>query len=200
MNNTTPRYEFRAFAQNFGMVEEKIRRFAEFERFRKSSEFYILSAANNKFNTKIRHNLMDIKVFVKEEKGLQQWKPTVKAEFPIKVNAIRDEVFPALDAALPEFSRTAYTLKQYLEEIIKPHPQLAVAHVFKHRFGYSIKGCIAEIANLLINGAAIKTVAVESVDVEAVLKIKEMLGLQEYENVSYVLAIKRIVGMEPLPK
>ncbi len=62
------------------------------------------------------------------------------------------------------------------------------------------RGVIAEIADLLINGAAIKTIAVESVDVEAVLKVKATLGLEEYENVNYILAIKRIIGMEPLPE
>jgi hypothetical protein len=33
-----------------------------------------------------------------------------------------------------------------------------------------------------------------------VLQAKKILGLQEYENVSYLLAIKRILGMAPLPK
>ena len=198
MRRIIPRSEFRAFAQNFGMVEEKIRKLAEFEKFRESSEIYILSAANNHNNTKIRNNMMDIKRFVKEERGLQQWEPKMKAEFPIKVNVICDEVFPAFGVAVAEFHRSEYTLAQYLEDIIKPHPELALAYVFKRRFGYSIEGCIAEIADLLIKGAAIKTIAVESVDVEAVLKVKATLGLQEYENVNYVLAIKRIIGMEPL--
>ena len=198
MKAIIPRFEFRAFAQNFGVVEEKIRKLAEFEKFRESSEIYILSAANNEHNTKIRHNLMDIKFFLKDKKGLQQWEPKMKAEFPIKVNVICDEVFPVFGVAVPEFHRPEYTLAQYLEDIIKPHPELALAYVFKRRFGYSIEGCIAEIADLLINGAAIKTVAVESVNVEAVLKVKATLGLQEYENVNYVLAIKRIIGMEPL--
>ena len=200
MKAIIPRFEFRAFAQNFGMVEEKIRKLAEFERFRESSEIYILSAANSINNTKIRNNMMDIKRFVKEEKGLQQWEPKMKAEFPIMVNVICDEVFPVSGAIVPAFHRPEYTLAQFLEEVIKPHPELALAYVFKRRFGYSIEGCIAEIADLLINGAAIKTIAVESVDVEAVLKVKAMLGLQEYENVNYVLAIKRIIGMEPLPE
>ena len=200
MNAIIPRFEFRAFAQNFGMVEEKIRKLAEFERFRESSEIYILSAANNHNNTKIRNNMMDIKRFVKEEKGLQQWEPKMKAEFPIKVNVICDEVFPAFGVAVPAFHRPEYTLAQFLEDIIKPHPELALAYVLKRRFGYSIEGCLAEIADLLINGAAIKTLAVESVNVEAVLKVKATLGLQEYENVNYVLAIKRIIGMEPLPE
>jgi hypothetical protein len=200
MKKIIPRFEFRTFAQNFGMVEEKIWRLAEFEKFRESSEVYILSAANNENNTKIRYNIMDIKVFVKKEKGLEQWSPRLKREFPIKAEILRDEVFPAFAVVAPEFSRSEYTLKQCLEDIIKPYPELAVARVHKRRFGYLIDGCMAEIAELLINSAAIKTVAVESIEIEAVLKAKERLGLQEYENVNYLLAIKRILGMAPLPE
>ena len=62
-----------------------------------------------------------------------------------------------------------------------------------------MNGCITEIAHLLINGAAIQTVAVEHTDIAAILKAKEMLGLGEYENVNYLRAIKRIIGLEPLP-
>ena len=193
-----PRYEFRTFAQNFGLVEEKIRKLSELEKFRESSEIYILSAGNNRNNTKIRYDTMDIKVFVKEKKGLQQWKSRMKGNFPMKAEVIRDEVFPAFSVAVPEFNLPEYSLEQYLEDIIKPHPELAVAYVFKRRFGYTINGCISEIAELLINGAAIKTVAIESVDTGVVLKAKEMLGLHEYENVNYLLAIKRILGVETL--
>ena len=200
MQAIQPRFEFRTFAQNFGVVDEKIWRLGNFEKFRESSEFYILSAANNENNVKIRYNILDIKVFVKEEKGLEQWRPRMKSKFPIKAEILRDEVFPAFGVVVPEFSRPEYTLKQYLGDIIKPHPELAVAQVFKRRFGYLIDECMAEIAELLINSAAIKTISVESIDVEAVLKAKERLGLQEYENVNYLLAIKRILGMEPLPE
>jgi len=70
-----PRYEFRAFAQNFGLVEDKIRKLSELEKFRESSEIYILSGGNNESNIKIRFNTMDIKILVKEEKGLEQWNP-----------------------------------------------------------------------------------------------------------------------------
>jgi hypothetical protein len=72
--------------------------------------------------------------------------------------------------------------------------------VLKRRFGYTINGCIGEIAELTINGAAIKTIALESLNVQAVLQAKEILELQEYENVNYLLAIKRILGMAPLPE
>ncbi len=198
MQEIQPRYEFRAFAQNFGRVEEKIRQLSKSERFRESNEIYILSAVNNKNNIKIRYDTLDIKAFVREEKGLQQWSPHLKAEFPLLVAVIRDEVFPSLGVAIQQFNQSEYTAAQFLEDIILPHPELTLARVYKRRFGYSIQGCISEIAELLINGAAIKTVAVESDNIEAVLKAIEELGLQEYENVNYLLAIKRILGMEPL--
>lgn len=198
MQAIIPRYEFRAFAQNFGLAEEKMRKLSKLDKFRESSEIYILSLSNNENNVKIRFDTLDIKVWVKEEKGLQQWKPRMQAEFPVKMEVLRDDVFPALGTAVPQFNRSEYTLEQFLEDILTPHPQLVLARVFKRRFGYTINGCIGEIAELLINGAAIKTMALESADIEAVLKVKQMLGLHEYENVNYLLAIKRILGMEPL--
>ncbi len=200
MEEIIPRYEFRAFAQNFGLVTEKIRKLSPCERIRESSEIYIISAQNDENNTKIRNNVMDIKVFIQAEKGLEQWNPRMKGEFPMPAEVIREQVFPAFGVSLPEFKRSAYTLSQYLEEIIKPHPYLFIAHVFKRRFGFTVNGCITEIAELLINGAAIQTVAVESENVAAVLQAREMLGLQEYENVNYLLAIKRIMGLAPLPE
>ena len=200
MQEVQARYEFRAFAQNFGLVEEKMRKLSKFEKFRESSEIYILSAANNEHNIKIRYDTLDIKVLVKEEQGLQQWYPRMKAEFPLKMAVIRDEVFPALKVAVPEFKRSEYSFNQYLEDIIQSHPDLTIARVYKRRFGYTINGCISEVAELLINGAAIKTIAVESLDIRAVLQAKEILGLQAYQNVNYLLAIKRILGMAPLPE
>ena len=199
MNTTIPRYEFRAFAQSFGLVEDKIRNFSACEKYRESREVYILSADNNENNTKIRDGRMDIKVLEKKQQGLEQWSPRMKGGFPMAVETICDEVFPAFGVSVPQLKRSHYTLGQFLNEVIAPHRELSAAQLFKCRFGFSVNGCITEIAELLVNGAAIKTVAVESEDIEAVLESKEMLGLREYENVNYLLAIKRIIGMEPLP-
>ena len=199
MNTVIPRYEFRTFAQNFGLVEDKIRSFSRCEKYRESREIYVLSAGNNENNTKIRDDKMDIKVIVKEEQGLEQWAPRMKGEFPMVVETIRDEVFPAFGVPVPRFKRSRYTLDQFQYELIRPHKDLSAAQVFKRRFGFTVNGCITEIADLLINGAAIRTVAVESEDPEAVLHAMEILGLGAYENVNYLLAIKRIIGMEPVP-
>ena len=71
MRENVPRYEFRAFAQNFGLVEDKMRELYTVDSFRESSEIYIISKGI-KSNVKIHYNLLDIKVLLKEEMGLQQ--------------------------------------------------------------------------------------------------------------------------------
>lgn len=200
MNEIKPRFEFRTFAQNFGMVETKMRKLSALDKIRESSEIYIMSAGNSENNTKIRDDLMDIKVFVKSEKGLEQWNPRMKGSFPMKASEIAEKVFPAFGVETPEFKREEYNLAQFINEVIRPHKDLVPVRVVKRRFGFMVNECITEYAELLINGAAIQTVAVESTDVEAILQAKEMLGLNDYENVNYLRAIKRIIGMEALPE
>jgi hypothetical protein len=200
MEAVKPRFEFRTFAQDFGIVLTQMRKLSKCSGVRESGEIYIMSAGNNENNTKIRDDLMDIKVFIKEEKGLQQWNPRMKGAFPMKATMIRDEVFPAFGVEVPEFAREEYTQTQYIDEIITPHKDLSAARILKHRFAFTVNDCIVEHARILINGAALQTVAVESTDVEAILEAKKMLRLEEYENVNYLIAIKRVLGWEPLPE
>ena len=198
MSKIIPRYEFRTFAQNFGMVETTMRQLSQCAMIRESSEVYIVSAANNENNTKIRDIKMDIKELVEKKQGLERWNPRMKGEFPLQTDVIKKEVFPAFAVKEPDYKREAYTLDQYLNELIIPHPELSAVSVFKRRFAFTINGCITEIAQLLINGAAIQTVAVELENIDAILEAKALLGLTDYENVNYLLAIKRVIGMEPL--
>ena len=200
MNETKPRYEYRAFAQNLGVVEDKMRQMSPVTQYRESLEIYIMSAANDKNNTKIRHELMDIKVLIQQVQGLEQWNPRMKAKFPMTARTITEEMFPAFGVPAPGLLRDNYTLQQYLQEIIEPHTQLAAVNLFKRRFGFEIQGCIAEIADVYINGAGIKTACLESEDIDAVLAAAEGIGLTAFENVNYLLAIKRVIGMAPLPE
>jgi hypothetical protein len=200
MSKIIPRYEFRTFAQNFGLVETRMRQFSNCKMIRESAETYIVSATNDENNTKIRDDKMDIKELVEKKQGLERWNPRMKGEFPMSAEIIQSDVFPAFGVDRSEFKRDTYTLAQYLDEIIKPHPQLSAVQVFKRRFAFTVNGCIAEVAHLLVNGAAIQTVAVELEDVDAVLEATKMLGLAAYENVNYLLAIKRIISLAPLPE
>lgn len=199
MAKIKPRFEFRAWARNFGLVETRMRALSPCEQIRESTEVYVISRANDLNNTKIRDRLIDIKVFVRRKKGLELWSPRMKGEFPMASGVLKNDVFAAFGVDMPAAVRDSYTLKQFLDELVRPHPQLVAVRVFKRRFAFTINGCIAEIAVIEINGAGLQTAAVESVDIPAILKAKEMLGLDPYENVNYLRAIKRVIGMEPLP-
>jgi hypothetical protein len=64
---------------------------------------------------------------------------------------------------------------------------------------HSIDGGSAELDDILVNGALIRSVAVESEDADTVVAARQALGLAGHENISYPLAIARIMGREPLP-
>ena len=196
MTEIKPRFEFRTFARELGNVERRFRELATVEGIRESSETYLMSEGNNENNTKIRDALMDIKVFVREERGLEQWNPRMKGAFPMEAAVLRDEVFPAFGVDLPELEREVYTLEQYLAEVIAPHPGLQAVSVFKRRFAFTINDCIAELGDVYVNGARIRTANLESVDVEAILEGMQMVGLEGYQNINYLMAIKRVIGME----
>jgi hypothetical protein len=200
MQDIAPRVEFRAFAQCFGQVVERIRDHAACDRIRESAELYIVSADNEENNTKVRAGLMDIKALLGRERGLEQWRPLMKGEFPLSSEVIRTGVFAAFGVAAPLLGRPEYTLHEFIDDVVRPHAGLRVAQVCKRRYGFAFEGCLVEHAELLVNGAAIQTAAVESEDPEAVLNVMHMLGLHAYENVNYLLAVKRIVGMAPPPR
>ncbi len=199
MQETGARYEFRVFAHELGIVEETMRSRARVDSYRESAEVYIMSAANDANNTKVRGGLMDIKVLVNRDQGLEQWDPRMKGEFPLPRALIRNEVFPAFGVAVPELERASYSFEHALDEIIAPHPGLAAVSVYKQRFAFDIDGCIAELGNVYINGAAMRTACLESADSDLVLEMRKQLHLDRYPNVNYLLAIKRVIGMAPLP-
>lgn len=196
MTEIKPRFEFRTFARGLGAVERAFRELAPMEGIRESAETYIMSKGNNENNTKVRDALMDIKVFVREDRGLEQWNPRMKGAFPMEASSLRDDVVPAFGVDVPAFDRDVYTLDQYLAEVVEPHPALQAVSVLKRRFAFTINDCIAELGDIYINGARIQTANLESVDVEAILEGMKMVGLEGYENINYLMAIKRVIGME----
>lgn len=194
-----PRFEFRAFAQSFGRVITEIRKRAETQHIRESTDIYLVTRDNNTHNVKMRYNQLDVKELIHVEKGLEQWYPALKLDFPVGGERIRDEILPALQVSAPSLEDGAYSARQFLDKVVWPSVDVRQATVFKQRFHFMIEGCMVEINELLINGAAIQSVAVEAAEAGAVLYVRDRLGLEPYENVNYLRAIKRIVGLEPLP-
>jgi hypothetical protein len=193
-----PRFEFRSFGQDFTGAAARMARLSApvpekvWERY--SDEIYILSRTNDINNTKIRDGKMDIKTFVQTVDGLEQWNPLMKGEFPIKASVLTGEVFPAFQVKMPELTKDEYTLEEFLE-MIYAHPDLAAVKVHKQRFGYMVNNTICEHGSVLINGAKVVTINSESTEVEDIKKTIRDIGLEGVENINYLQAIKRVIGM-----
>ncbi len=194
MENVIPRWEWRTFGDAFGEAEKKMRTFGD-GKTRESSEIYILSEVSND-NTKIRDMLMDIKTLQQVNADtLEQWKPIMKGTFPLPQSEIA-KVFDCFKAPVPPFTRETYTLDQFIEELVKPQQLLRVVQVTKKRTGYTINGCIAEIAEITADGVPSRTAAIELEDPQRVIETVRMLGLNSFENINYLKGLKRIVGMK----
>ena len=192
-----PRFEFRTFGQDFEEAAYLMSRLSVpvpqkvWER--ESSEIYIMSKTNDKNNTKIRDGKMDIKTFVQEVDGLEQWNPLMKGEFPIAKEVLVNEVFPAFMVDMPELKQDSYTMEEFLE-MIKNHPDLQAVKVHKTRYGYMVNDTICEVAEVLINGALVFSVNSESTELDDIKKTIKDLKLEGVENINYLQAIKRVIG------
>jgi hypothetical protein len=192
-----PRFEFRSFGQDFNKQAERMARLSipipEKLRVRHSQESYIMSRTNDINNTKIRDGKMDIKTYVQTVDGLEQWNPLMKIEFPMSVNFLKSDIFPAFQAERPNFEKTEYTMDEFLA-MVKKHLDLQAVSVVKERFGYMVNDTICEVGNILINGAKVITINSESTELDDIKKTVIDVGLDDVENINYLQAIKRVIG------
>jgi hypothetical protein len=162
-------------------------------RVRYSQESYIMSRTNDINNTKIRNGKMDIKTYVQTVDGLEQWNPLTKIEFPISVNFLKSDIFPAFQVEIPDFEKTEYTMDEFLS-MVKKHLDLQAVSVVKERFGYMVNDTICEVGNILINGAKVITINSESTELDDIKKTVIDVGLDDVKNINYLQAIKRVIG------
>jgi exopolyphosphatase/guanosine-5'-triphosphate,3'-diphosphate pyrophosphatase len=191
MAEIKPRYEFRIWSQSLTPLRAKLEAKAE-ARETKSQETYLISAATEKCNTKIRAELMDIKVLIDEDRGLEQWRPILKAGFPLSNSAVAEQIFPRLQLTPPALTRVEYTMDEFFREVVQKEPKIAVVEVAKTRYQFNIGVCATEYSNITINKMPRDTVAVESTDPDAVLQLVRELGINE-PNVSYIREIRRML-------
>ena len=193
-----PRFEFRTFGQNFDKQAYRMARLSmpvpEKVWERQSDEIYILSRTNDINNTKIRDGKMDIKTFVQEKEGLEQWNPLMKGEFPISAAVLKDEVWPAFQVEAPAFDKDTYSMDEFLA-MVEADSNLQAVRVHKKRFGYMVNDTICEVGEVLINGAKVVTINSESTELEDIKKTLSDVGLVGVENINYLQAIKRVIGM-----
>jgi len=192
METIIPRWEWRTFATSFGDAD---RRFSQLPpgRMQESDELYLLAPSTDA-NVKVRDGLMDIKTLEDvNADGLERWRPVMKGQFPLPA-ADAAKVCAALQVA-PLTLHEVYTLEELQAELTHPSRGVRVVHVHKKRQHYTIAGCLAEMSEVIAEGHATRTVALECEDPARVHAAVREMGLGQFENVSYPRGLKRLLGL-----
>jgi exopolyphosphatase/guanosine-5'-triphosphate,3'-diphosphate pyrophosphatase len=194
MPGIVPRWEWRTFGSRFGIAEA---RFAELTPtgVQDSDEVYLVGGAGD--NVKIRDDLMDIKVLREvDADGLERWEPVMKAAFPLSpADVVR--TFESLRLDPPDLAREAYTLRQFIDELVVPSGMLRAVHVHKRRVRYRVGGCTSEVSEVVVDGIADRTIAIESEDAAAVVNAVASVALDGYLNMSYAVGLPAILHHRP---
>ncbi|HVO27729.1 MAG TPA: hypothetical protein VMW56_29320 [Candidatus Margulisiibacteriota bacterium] len=192
METVIPRWEWRTFAASFGDAERRMRKL-EAGDVQESDELYFLAPGSDA-NVKVRSQLMDIKTLEQvSTDGLEQWRPVMKGEFPLPAAEVQ-KICAALHVA-PPAARGVYTLEQLQAELTHPSRGVRVVRVHKRRRRGTVGGCLAEVTDVVADGQATRTVAIEFEDPARVRAAVREMGLDRFENVSYPRGLKRLIGM-----
>lgn len=158
-----------------------------------SNEIYLISSAADQCNAKIRNGLLDVKILIALDRGLEQWKPLPKAEFPVQTSTIVAQLFPSLRMEAPRLPNPQYSLERFLAEVISPQPGITIVPVSKVRRRFTWGMCQTEFSSVTIGGIALETVAVESPDPDGALMLIHELKIDTVANISYVRQIKSLL-------
>jgi exopolyphosphatase/guanosine-5'-triphosphate,3'-diphosphate pyrophosphatase len=184
-----PRWEWRTFGDRFGGAEQ---RFAVLtpEHVQESDEVYLLSPAADE-SVKVRDGLLDVKHLERvNDDGLEQWKPVLKAGFPLSA----DEVGIASGAlGVPPPSRPDVST---VDDLVAVGKQVVAAPVSKRRVHYTLNGCMAELTDVRTEIAQTRTIAIEAEDPALVIAAVRELGLGERPNVSFPRGLKTLLGLD----
>ncbi len=105
-------------------------------------------------------------------------------------------MLPRLGAAAVSLERESFDFAAFIDEVVQPLPQVRAVAVSKRRLKYTLAGCLAEIAEVAVDGHQLRTVAAESADLEALCDVRRQLGIEQFENLSYPRALKRALGWD----
>jgi exopolyphosphatase/guanosine-5'-triphosphate,3'-diphosphate pyrophosphatase len=154
-----------------------------------SSEIY-LASATAEGNPKIRDEKIDIKTLqLSNDDGLEQWKPVLKASFPLSVDQLA-EVYRALNLVTPPTADPCGL--DALLQLIDDDTRTWAVIVDKVRNQYDVDSCIVEVSQVTFDGETFQTIAAEDPDAVKVRNTVARLGLLERENISYIKAIQCI--------
>jgi exopolyphosphatase/guanosine-5'-triphosphate,3'-diphosphate pyrophosphatase len=181
-----PRWEWRSFGASFGSAEAELTA-REPERLHETEELYLLSAGSDA-SVKVRDALMDVKRLEDvNQDGLEQWRPVMKAGFPLGADEVRF-VLDVLHVPAPQATPPQYGPDDLADLAL-------TAPVHKKRAHYRIDGCLAELSEIRVGDRSTRTLAVEGEDPRRVIAVVRRLGLAGRRNVSVARGFKALLGV-----
>jgi hypothetical protein len=193
-NKIVPRWEWRCFAPSLATIAQAVAIPSDAAS-RESDEIYLLDPRGME-NVKIRDGVLDIKRLRQiDADGLELWEPVFKAPFPLSRSdlAAASGVWPLPLEALP---REAYTIEQFIEEVVSLRADLHVVRVHKSRRTFMFAGCIAELVRLTVESRTLESFSLEHEDPRRILAALLALGLGGHTNTNYSLGLRRALGLE----
>ena len=155
------------------------------ERVQDSDELYVL-ALDSDASVKVRDGLLDVKHLQRvDDDGLEQWMPVAEGAFPLRADEIRAVLDEALHAPVQVLERAAYTLDQFVDEVVGPSPELLArrgAQAARALHDRRLHGGAHRAAHR--RTARARTIAVESEDPARVVATVRELGLEGRPNVA----------------
>ena len=194
MADEHPRFEYRVWAATLEGVRNKLQQLAIAPRTETSEETYLISATTYKCNAKIRRGRMSIKALLAMEQRLELWKPVLEAEFPLDRSLIAKQVFPGLELGSPDLRRSRYSRDEFVNEVIRAEPQIAMVTILKKRTRFRLDECLAEFTLVTTGKVARETVAVEAIEPSPVLRLIRQLDIASMPNTNYIRFLKQVLG------
>ena len=189
-----PRWEWRTFAGRFGDADDQLGRAPPGAR---AGERRALPGRRRRATPPSRSatGCIDVKRLERvDDDGLEQWRPVLKAAFPLRADDTRGAGGARRARALLDRDRV-HARRSSSTRWSAPNPDLLAVTVHKRRAHYTVGGCMVEL-----HGAATRTTATRGrsrssrEDPARVIAALRELGLARAPNVSVARGLKALVG------
>lgn len=188
----TLRWEWRTFSPSLADLEAKIGLAVQITP-RRSDEIYLLNSATP-HSAKIRGAVLEVKRLMQvDPDGLELWSPAFKAAFPLPAPMLQS-AFSALGLPHPTIQRGAYTLDEFLEEIVDRNAVFRAVQVSKRRRLFRFCGCAAELVRLRIGAIVQDSFCIEDEAPARLIAALRELGLDSHANINFPAGLKRALA------
>lgn len=188
----TLRWEWRTFSPSLADLEAKIGLAVQITP-RRSDEIYLLNSATP-HSAKIRGAVLEVKRLMQvDPDGLELWSPAFKAAFPLPAPMLQS-AFSALGLPHPTIQRGAYSLDEFLEEIVDRNAVFRAVQVSKRRRRFRFCGCAAELVRLRIGAIVQDSFCIEDEAPARLIAALRELGLDSHANINFPAGLKRALA------